>query len=299
MRKNARDLAAAIVTILALFESPRPLQAQTAADQYKTGRAQMDSNKYDAAVKSFEKAVSLDDRNAEYHLWLGNALGNVTKNASVLRQPFLARRVIAEFERAVELDPQSVSAREGLVTYYLQAPGVMGGSIAKSREEAEAIAKINAMRGHFSRAIIAGDQKDMATVDREFGAAAAENPDSLVATTTLANYLANNNHADEAFALVDKYLGRHPGDVLATFWVGRLAAATGLQLERGEKALRQVLATPSLGGAPNQPAPAAVYFRLGDIAVKRGDKAAARKEYEKTLELNPKFEAARKALKAL
>lgn len=300
MVRNRLHARIAVRTLIVfLTATPTLLGAQSAAEQFKTGRALMDSSKADAAVKAFEKAVALDDKNSEYHLWLGNALGTVAENASVLRQPFLAKRVKAEFERAVELDPSSIGARDGLISYYVHAPGVMGGSIAKAREQAEAIAKINPMRGHFSRAIIAGDQKDAATVEREFRAAAAENPDSLVATTSLANYLVNTNHADESFTLIDKYLTRHPADLLATFWIGRLAAVTGLQLERGEKALRDVLATPDLGHAANQPAPFTVHYRLGDIAARGGHKDVAKQEYEKALELNPKFEAAKKALKAL
>jgi tetratricopeptide (TPR) repeat protein len=278
---------------------PGVLFAQAGADQYKAGRALMDSSKFDAAVKAFEKAVAADDKSSEYRLWLGNAIGSVAQNASVLRQPFLARRIKSEFEKAVELNPANIGARDGLIMFYTQAPGVMGGSIPKAREQAEAIAKINPMRGHFSRAVIAGHEKDGVLAERELRAAAEESPDSLVAASSLANYYASNNRPEDPFAVIDKYLARHPGDLLATFWIGRLAATTGKQLDRGEKALRAILESPSLGTGPNQPVPYAIHYRLGDIAAKRGDKVAARKEYEKTIELNPKFEGAKKALKAL
>jgi tetratricopeptide (TPR) repeat protein len=290
---------AAMALPYASLVSPPPLIAQSAAEQLRLGRALMDSNKADAAIKVFEKAVALDDNNAEYHLWLGRAVGTVARTASVLRQPFLARRVKSEFERTVQLDPSSVGAREGLVTFYTQAPGFMGGSIAKAREQADALAKFNPMRAHFARADIAADQKDVSAVEREYRAAAEENPDSLVAASSLANFLVNNKRGDEAFVPIDKYLARHQGDLLATFALGRLAAITGKQLERGEKALRDVLVTPNLGSQPNQPAPFAVHYRLGDIAAKSGNKDVARREYEKAIELNPTFDAAKKALKAL
>jgi tetratricopeptide (TPR) repeat protein len=291
-----RFVIAAVMLQLGLGSS---LCAQAAAESYKTGRVLMDSNKADAAVKAFEKAIALDDKISDYHLWLGNAVGSVARNASVLRQPFLARRVKSEFERAVQLDPASVNAREGLVSFYLEAPGIMGGSVAKAREQADGIAKVNAMRGHFARARVAENQKDTATVEREYRTAFEENPDSSIAMTTFAGALAAGNRGDEAFTVVDKYLARHPGDVLATFWIGRLAAITGKQLERGEKALHAVLESPNLGTGPNQPALFAIHFRLGDIAAKRGDKTTARKEYEKSIELNSKFDGAKKALKAL
>jgi tetratricopeptide (TPR) repeat protein len=77
------------VLVLAAVLLPGVMRSQAGADQYKAGRALMDSNKADAALKAFEKAVALDDKNAEYHLWLGNAVGSVARDASVLRQPRL------------------------------------------------------------------------------------------------------------------------------------------------------------------------------------------------------------------
>jgi tetratricopeptide (TPR) repeat protein len=119
---------------------PSLLGAQTAAEHFKRGRALLDSNKADAAVKAFEKAVALDDKNSEYHRWLGDALGSVAQHASVFRQPFLAKRIKSEFERTVQLDPSSLQGHDGLLQFYLLAPGIMGGSVTRAREQAELIA---------------------------------------------------------------------------------------------------------------------------------------------------------------
>jgi tetratricopeptide (TPR) repeat protein len=282
-----------------LLFPPRVLNAQTAAEYYKTGRAAMDSAKADDAVKAFEQAVKLDDKNAVYHLWLGNALGTVAQKASVFRQPFLAKRIKSEFERTVQLDGTNIDGHDGLMQFYLQAPGIAGGSVGKAREQAEAIAAINPLRGHFARATIANHEKDAAGVECEYRAAASESPDSLNAVANLVNLLANSNRADEAFATIDKFLARKPGDLVALMVVGRTAAITGKQLDRGEQALRTVLAAPGVGTDPALPLPANAHFRLGDIAMKRGAKDQARKEYERALDLNPKLEAAKRALKAL
>jgi tetratricopeptide (TPR) repeat protein len=285
--------------VLAVGFVPGALGAQTAAEHFKAGRAAFDSKKADAAVKSFEQAVRLEDKNAEYHLWLGNALGTVAQHASVLRQPFLAKRVKSEFERTVALDPASIDGHDGLMQFYLEAPGIMGGSVAKARAEAEEIARINPLRGHFARATVANHDKDQTVVEHEYRAAASEFPDTLGAIAALVNLLATSNRADEAFALLDRYLAHKPNDLVALFQIGRTAAITGKQLDRGEQALHTVLAAPGVGTDPALPAPASVHFRLGDIAAKRGAKDQARAEYEKAIELNPRLGAARKALKAL
>lgn len=287
-----------VLTAMTLFAIPFALPAQTAADYVKNGRAALVANKADDAVEWFEKAVKLDDKNADNHLWLARALGTVAEKANVFRQPFLAKRIKSEFERTVQLDAQNLGGHDGLIQYYLQAPGFMGGSVDKARAEAEVIAKINPLRGHFARAQVADHEKDPAGAEREYRAAATENPDSLSAVSALANTLVNLKRGDEAFATLDAYLAHHPGDLLATWTLGRASAITGLQLDRGEHALRTVLAAAE-AGTPNLPPPANAHYRLGDIAAKRGTKDVARKEYEKALELNPKLDAAKKALKEL
>ena len=111
--------------------------AKDPAAMYLMGRLTYAQGNSGTAVDWFEKAVHGDDANATYHLWLGNALGDEAQKASKFRQPFLARRVKNEFERAVALDPRSVLARQGLVDFYSIAPGIMGGDMNKARLQAD------------------------------------------------------------------------------------------------------------------------------------------------------------------
>lgn len=294
-----RTLFAVALLAGALF-APGVARAQSFADLIRTGRAHLDSSRADDAVKSFEKAIKANSQSSDAHLWLARALGTVAQRANVLRQPFLAKRAKSEFEKAVDLDPNSIGGREGMMQFYLLAPGVMGGSAAKAREQAAAIAKLNALRGHFAAATIANNQKDLPRAEKAFRAAAAEFPDSLNAVTSLANFLANNGRGDEAFAPLDRYLAKKPDDRIAMFWIGRTAGVTGKQLDRGEQMLRAVLVSqPSTPADGPRVATEAIHLRLGDIAAKRGDKAKARAEYEAALRLNPNFEQAKRTLKAL
>lgn len=45
------------------------------------------------------------------------------------------------WEKAVQLDPKTVDARESLIQYYLQAPAIAGGSVDKAIEMATEIKK--------------------------------------------------------------------------------------------------------------------------------------------------------------
>jgi tetratricopeptide (TPR) repeat protein len=279
--------------------APAIAGAQTAPDAYKTGRAAFDAADYGAAIKAFERTVQLDEKNAEYHLWLARSVGMSAADANILRQPFLAKRAKAEFERTVALDRSNVPGREGLLQFYLRAPAIGGGSVTKARELAEESAKINGLRGHFARAAIANHDKEPAVAEREYRAALAGFPDSVPAYASLMSNLQQNGKSDDAFAVGEKLLARRPGDVAAQFAFVRLVAASGKRLDRGEPLARQLIALPPWTPDASLPTPAMLHFRLGEILAKKNDRDAARKEFEMALQLNPKLEAARRALKSL
>jgi tetratricopeptide (TPR) repeat protein len=286
--------------VLALLFAPAVATfagAQSFDEHIAKGRQFFDSAKYDDAVKSFEKAIKVDDKNSSGHLWLARALGNVAQKANVLRQPFLAKRAKSEFDKAAELDPNSIDAHDGLMGFYLAAPGVMGGSKEKAKAEAAIIARLNPFRGHFAAARIANDQKDLTGEEKALRAAAAEFPDSARPVNALANFLSNNNRVDEVFPVAEKFLARHPDDVLAQWYFARTAAITGKQLDKGEEIIRRLMTLPA--GQTPRVANETLHYRLGDIYLKRGDKAKAKAEYEQSLKINGKFEPAKKALEAV
>ena len=278
---------------------PLALQAPSAADSYRAGRAAYDAGNYGLAVKSFERAIHIDDKTSDYHLWLARAIGTEAVGAGIFHQPGMARRAKSEFERALQLNPKNISARDGLLQFYLRAPGLIGGSVAKAREQADVIARANPLRGHLARAALAAFAKDQITVEREHRLAVLEYPDSSVGVFTYANWLATKARSDEAVVQLEHFLTRHPGEPSALVWLGRIAVTSGKQLDRGELALRQALKAPSVGLDPNAPAPAMIHFRLGELLIRKGDKGQARKEFEAAIKLNPNLEAAKRVLKTL
>jgi Tfp pilus assembly protein PilF len=288
---------ALLFTLLLSLSTESAAQAGKAA--FDEGMRLMRLNKADAAEKHFERAIAADPKNGTYHLWLGNAVGQQAGTASTIRQPFMARRIKAEFERAVALDPDLLDARDGLIQFYLQAPGVMGGSTAKAREQQREIAKRSAFRGQLAAATVAWADKDTAATERALRAAIATEPDSARTVISLAQRQAGWERIPAAFATLDDFLARHPRDIAVRFQVGRLAANSGQQLERGETILRELLAEPEWESANLRPSRAAVHYRLGMVLEKSGRKPDAKAAYERAVALDPQLKPAKDALAAL
>ncbi|HEU4993419.1 MAG TPA: tetratricopeptide repeat protein [Gemmatimonadaceae bacterium] len=248
------------------------------------------------AVDWFEKAVKRDEPNATYHTWLGNALGDEAQKASKIRQPFLARRVKSEFERAVQLDSTLVDPREGLVGFYSMAPGFMGGSMEKAREQANAITKLNPIRGHLQLARVAERTKDSVTAEREYKAVVTTYPDSTVGYYSLGNFYRTQRRWTEAFATFELLMKAKPDELAVHLtWAGT-AAQSGTNLERGEREAKYYLENAKDSPAANV---SNAHWRLGQIYEQTGRKELARTEYTEALKLNPRNQNAKKSLDAL
>ncbi|MCU0633420.1 MAG: tetratricopeptide repeat protein [Gemmatimonadaceae bacterium] len=267
-----------------------------AADFFR-GCLVWDEDRSDASIKLFEAATQAPTATSDHFLWLGNAYGVKAQRSNVITQGRLAGKVKNAFDRAVQLDPTNVAARDGLMQYYLQAPGIMGGSITKAEEQARSIKKLNAYRGGFALASVLARRKDAAGAERELAGVYAAFPDSIDALGAAINAHAQQSHHAAAWALLD---GAQKG-ALAThprlpFLIGRAAALSGEQLERGEAALLAYLRT---SPGPDDPRPTNAQLRLGQIYEKMGKTEQARAAYRTALALDGRNEAAKRALKTL
>lgn len=313
-------------TFFAEFIKTRPRHAAAA---YYLGRIDFNHSDYDAAIKWLELAVEVEQNNALYHLWLGRACGRKAMRASVLKKPGLAKRAQGEFEHAVRLDPNNLEARSDLMEYYLQAPGIMGGSLDKARQQAQEIKNRSAFDGHRAQARIHEDQKELAPAEAEYRAAIKNFPDSLRAYFQLNSFYLRQKKYDQAVALANEMIEKFPARrkenyvqlglvylqmqqydlALASmeksialdpeYWngylqIGRLGAVSGQHLARAEAALKMFIKNNPQGD--NVPL-AWAHVRLGMVYEHQKKKDLAAAEFNAALQLEPNLEEAKKALK--
>jgi tetratricopeptide (TPR) repeat protein len=292
--------------ILALNDLPRAKSEFGAALQrnprdadalFNLGRIAFIEGRSAEAIGLLERAIKVDPRQASYHLWLGNSLGMEAQRASKVRQPFLAKRVRSAFERTVELDPGSVAAREGLMQFYLIAPGVMGGSEPRAREQLAEIRRLNPMRGYFGDAMLAARAKDTVAAEKAFREAVGVAPDSIAAHFALANFYQRSGRWDEAMAVYDALAVARPGELGTLYQVGRLGAISGKFLPRAEASLKRWMAAPPPDATATQRVSA--HWRLGQIYEQTGRRELARGEYQAALKRDPGHREAKAALEKM
>ncbi len=266
------------------FEAAVTREANNARAHLYLGRIALHQTRFDEAIRHLEKAAELEPAAAEHRVWLGRAYGQLAVRSGLMKKFSLAKRSRTELERAVELDPWSLDARSSLVQFYLLAPGIAGGSRSKARAHAAEIAKRSEFRGALARAWIAEDRGKHDDAAREYRAAIAREPDSLIAYWGLAQLWHRAERFDSAFALIDDVIARHPDAMPAYYYYGRGASLSGQRLSEAVHALKRYVAyTPHEGEPPLSSA----HYRLGWVYERMGDRAAARREYETSLRLEP------------
>ena len=293
---NLRSAAVFLALIVAVLPAQaQSAQADEAQAEFLLGKKSLEQNDARKAIDYLEKAVSLNPRSSEYYDWLGKAYGTQAERASKFKQPFLAKKTKSAWEKAIALDPDNIGAREDIIQYYLVAPGFLGGSKEKARQQSIEIKRRNAYRGTLVAAQVCAAVKDERCVESELKWVISTYPDSTLGYTSLTAYYASEKRFEQAFAVIDSRLKVKPSDPVALYSFGRTASMSGQNLERGEEALREYIAAPPANG----PSVANAHYRLGLIAEMRGAKDVARREYETALQLNPYYKEAKKALKAI
>lgn len=280
----------------AVLEPAFKANSRDAAAAFYLGRIALEERHSDRAADYFEAATTLDPNNTMYFLWLGRALGGEAHQASVLRQPGLARRTRAAWERAIELDPDNLDARADLIQYYVQVPGILGGSTARAIEQAEAIRKRNALRGYLELGAIYEREQALDKAEQAYLGAAKEKSDRHIGEYRLGVFYQNVGAYDKAFDLFESMVAANPSEFGALFQIGKTGAMSGQRLDRAAEALEAYLRTTP---GRNDPSLAAAHWRLGMIHEKRRNRQRAKAEYEIAVRLDPTFKPASESLRKL
>jgi hypothetical protein len=239
----------------------------------------------DEAIHQCELAAANDPHNSDHQLWLGRAYGMKARHAGPINGFILARKVHASFELAAQLNPSNVAALNDLGEYYVAAPSIVGGGMDKARDLAARMMPQFPTAAHRLLALIAEDDKDLATAESEFkqAVAAQKTPEAWI---DLAQFYQTHNRPDDALAAIKSGLAtdRTHGPVLVD--AASILTAAHRAPDLAERCLRDYLAS----RAKSDAAPAfKAHLQLSRLLSARGDAADASKEVATAAALAPAF----------
>lgn len=261
--------------------------------QFYLGRIAFDAEDFDQAQDYFEEAIEIDENSSKYYLWLGNTIGSIAQDANFFKQGILAPQIKNAYERAVELDPKNIDAHWGLVEYYTQAPGVMGGSWEKAEQTAKIIYTLDKVQGHNALATVYLRQEKFTLAEKEYIKAAKLDQRFVF---TLGYFYQNQKTFNKAFEVFENELRKNSDNRAALYQIGRTSALSGERTELGLKSLNEYLNQPS---KKNEPSHAAALMRKAMIYEKVGETSKAQTHYKESLAKDPEMQLAKEGLERL
>lgn len=253
-----------------------------------------DAKKRDELIPRAEQCIKDLPQSARCHNLLGSLYGAAAMSAGVTAGIKYASRIKEMFVKAVELDPRHYPMRRDLNQFYLQAPGIAGGSVRKAIDNSNDFAKVDASRSQLLRADVHIYEKEYAKAEAILSALKSAGDSDLAeaiqaATTNLGLAMVNNGSPDKAQTLFERQIAVNPGNAAAHFGLGR-ALLEQKALDSAILSMERALQIdPKLTG----------HYRLGIAYQRKGDKAKARAAFEQFLAYSSQGRAADDARKRL
>lgn len=260
------------------------------------GRAYLETGELDEAERWLTRAVELDETSVD-RMWLGRVYGLKARQASLFGRVGLAKRMKENTLRALELDGDNLEARQDLLQFYLEAPGIAGGDGSKAREQAKEILARDSYLGHLAWARVYEDAGDDPVLIQWYRAAIRmrpEEPDPYYPLAYAQQRQGDFAGARETLLALQR---QDPDDPGVLYQLGRNAALAGRWLDEGEASLRGYLSIEDPG--TDRPSHAAARWRLALVLEHQGRLEEALRELEAAHRLDPSFEEAERDLKRL
>ena len=127
-------------------------------NNYKTieylGDIASHQKKWDTASKQYDVLKIQFPKTANYHYKYGGALSMKAKTVSKLKALGMIDEIEKSFLTAAKLDAKNIHARWALVIFYIELPGIVGGSENKAIHYSNELMNLSKVDGYLSKGYI-------------------------------------------------------------------------------------------------------------------------------------------------
>jgi len=234
---------------------------------------------WDEAIGYYKTLVDAQDDNANYHYKYGGVLGMKALEVNKFKALTMIGDIKNSFLKAAELDPNHIDVRWALVEFYIQLPGIIGGSEKTAIYYANELEDLSKVDGYLAKGYIA-EYSDRPKDAEIYYKKAIEVGGSVTCYQKLSNLYENTTEEPEkAITIIEESQEKHQRNGLH-YQIGKVCAQYNIQLEKGIGCLNVYIKNhSSTDGVPKSWA----YYRLAQIYKHKGDKTNSLKYIEMAL----------------
>ena len=236
----------------------------------------------DEGLKLAEQCIASNPKNSECHEALGNVLGTKAEKGGMMAGISSLGKIRDAFKKALELDPRNFNAANSLMTFYLEVPGLMGGSnskakdvIAETQKVSPAVASLLQAKFDLKDEKIEKAKNNVLAVNTNGNAVIAQLQNEIA--VEIAQSFVKDKKFVEAEKMFREVTQRFPDSSVAYLGLGRSLQEQGRVKE----------ALPQLEKSLSIEITGAAFYRLGKTWQALGDKPKAISFFEKALAFTP------------
>ena len=255
------------------FTQRLSLNTQDAVALQYLAKIALQQQEFDDAEEYIEQALKFAANQAEIHFDAALIMAAQAQNSSIFSAPGYAKKSLNGFKMAVQLAPSNLQYRQGLMTFYLAAPGIVGG------DEALAIEKIDPVAGVLALADVYRNTDQTKELKQLFSDADKRFPNNAAILFKRVMYYQAEKQFDLAvndFKKIQTIVPKDQNDITAfraLYQIGRSSVLSESDHQRGVKALESFIKA-----APEHEELASkswARYRLGLLYHELGDKNRA------------------------
>lgn len=202
----------------------------------------------DDAEDWIEKSLELNNKDPETYFFRGIIMGEQAGNA-IFSALSYAEKSLYSFKKAVELEPENPKYHDGLMQFYLSAPGIAGGDKALAKEQLQKIKALDTEKGMHSEFdyLLKTDQHDLLPAHAEKALIAyPDKPDFYFRAGMMA---VHNEEFTKAYDLFNLAISKptiskeeRRSRLIALYQLGEVTTKTKQHYSEGIAAFKQYLA---------------------------------------------------------
>ena len=243
---------------------------------------------WDTAIIYYEGLLEEDENSANYNFKFGGALGMKALSVNRFRAVTYIGDIRESFEKAAKLDANHIEVRWALVEFYIQLPGIIGGSERKAISYAKELGRISEVDGLLAKGYIAEYSKRPKDAEI-FYKQAIEVGGSPHTYEKLSSLYESNSQPKKAIETSVESLKVHKRNQL-NYQIGKIAAQYNVKAEIGIICLQKYIENHSVkDGVPKDWA----YYRLAQIYKNQSQKETALLWIDRALSSRSNFEEAK------
>lgn len=228
-----------------------------------------------------EKALDKNTQAETFH-WLGTIMEMQAEKASIFSMSGYAKKSLKGYVKSVELLPEKLQYREGLINFYLDAPSLLGGDIDEAIKHAKVTFDQNPNFGY--KMLVNSYEKngDAQLVLATYKLAIEKYPLDAELLLMRGTYWKTERNYDKAVSDYQLALtlpatanDQKAAQLMSWYWIGRISGFNGENLKRGIDAYQQVIDFNEDLGDFYMPNKEYTQFRMAKLMVLNGQKKEA------------------------